>query len=155
MKKIIITSLVTIAAIGLAVFAAPVYAASCGDGTAAGEAMCGVSQVDTSGTSSDTIYDTVKTIINVLLFVVGIIAVIMIIWGGISYVLSAGATDKAKQARDTIVYSVVGLVVSIVAFAIVQFVFSSLSGGGASGYTTAKSCTDAGHTWNAQARKCQ
>ena len=96
MKKIIITSLVTIAAIGLAVFAAPVYAASCGDGTAAGEAMCGVSQVDTSGTSSDTIYDTVKTIINVLLFVVGIIAVIMIIWGGISYVLSAGATDKAK-----------------------------------------------------------
>ncbi len=154
MKKMIITSLVAIATVGLAIVAAPAYAASCGDGTAAGEAMCGVSQIDTSNTSSDTIYDTVKTIINVLLFVVGIIAVIMIIWGGISYVLSAGAADKAKKARDTIVYSVVGLVVSIVAFAIVQFVFSSL-GGGASGYTSAKACTDAGHTWDAKSKTCK
>ena len=124
MKKIIITSLVTIAAIGLAVFAAPVYAASCGDGTAAGQAMCGVSQVDTSGTSSDTIYDTVKTIINVLLFVVGIIAVIMIIIGGIRYATSAGDSNTTKSAMNTILYSVIGLVISIFAYAIVQYVYT-------------------------------
>ena len=46
----------------------------------------------------------------------------MIIYGGISYVISAGAADKVKRARDTIVYSVVGLVVAIIAFAIVQWV---------------------------------
>lgn len=161
MKKMIIASLVAITTIGVALFALPAYAASCGDGTAAGEAMCGVSQIDTSNTNSDTVYDTVKTIINVLLFIVGIIAVIMIIWGGISYVLSAGAADKAKKARDTIVYSVVGLVVAIIAFAIVQFVFSSLGGGNSGGsgspsqYTNATSCTNAGHTWDAQARRCR
>lgn len=133
MKKTIITSLVAIVTLGLVAFAAPVYAASCGDGTAAGEAMCGVSQIDNSGTTPTTLYDTIKTIINVLLFVVGIIAVIMIIWGGISYVLSAGAADKAKKSRDTIVYSVVGLIVAITAYAIVNFVFTNVgknSGGG-------------------------
>lgn len=152
MKKVIIASLIAIVTLGLVIFTAPVYAASCGDGTAAGEAMCGVSQIDNSGTSSTTIYDTVKTIINVLLFVVGIIAVIMIIWGGISYVLSSGAADKAKKARDTIVYSVVGLVVAITAYAIVQFVFSSLGGSSGSGNST--SCPS-GKTWNGTTKKCE
>ncbi len=153
MKKVIVSSLIALAGLGLVLFAAPVYAASCGDGTAAGEAMCGASQVGDSGTNSNTIYGTVKTIIDVMLFIVGIIAVIMIIWGGISYVLSAGATDKTKKARDTILYSVVGLVVAILAFALVQFVFSSL-GGGNSGSGSPTSCPS-GKTWNATTKKCE
>lgn len=153
MKKVIITSLVAIFTLGLVTLATPVYAASCGDGTAAGEAMCGVSQIDSSGTTSTTVYDTVKTIINVLLFVVGIIAVVMIIWGGISYVLSSGAADKAKKARDTIVYSVVGLIVAITAYAIVQFVFSSL--GGNSGNSGSGTTCPSGQTWNGSIKKCE
>lgn len=154
MKKLLITGLIIAAGIGLVFSGSSVYAAACGDGTAAGEAMCGVSQAN-SNTNQTTIYDTVKTIINVLLFVVGIVAVIMIIWGGISYVLSAGAADKAKKARDTILYSVVGLIVAIMAYAIVQFVFSNFSGNNNSGGgSSTPKCTPP-KKWNGTLKKCE
>lgn len=63
-----------------------------------------------------------KTIINIMLTILGIIAVIMIIFGGIRYTTSAGDASRVKAAKDTIMYSVVGLVVAILAFAIVNFV---------------------------------
>lgn len=63
-----------------------------------------------------------KTIINILLTILGIIAVIMIIFGGIRYTTSGGDSSRVKAAKDTIMYSVVGLVVAILAFAIVNFV---------------------------------
>ena len=68
----------------------------------------------------------VKSIINVLLFIVGAVAVIVIIVGGISYVVSAGDPAKVKKAKDTILYAVVGLVVALLAFAIIRFVTDSL-----------------------------
>jgi multisubunit Na+/H+ antiporter MnhB subunit len=64
----------------------------------------------------------VATITGVLLFVVGAISVIMIIVGGIKYVTSAGDASKITSAKNTIMYSVVGLILSILAYAIVNFV---------------------------------
>ncbi len=64
----------------------------------------------------------VKTVINILLYVLGIIAVIMIIIGGIRYTTSNGDSGSLKTAKDTILYSVVGLVVAIMSYAIVNFV---------------------------------
>ena len=71
---------------------------------------------------------TVTTIINVVLGVVGIAAVIMIVIGGISFVTSQGDTSKVAKARNTILYGIVGLVVAILAFAIVNFVLSGVFG---------------------------
>ena len=65
----------------------------------------------------------IKSIVNVLLFIVGAISVVMIIIGGLLYVLSAGDNGRVTTAKNTIMYAVVGLVVSFIAFAIVQFVF--------------------------------
>ncbi len=64
----------------------------------------------------------IKTLINVLLFIVGVLAVIMIIWAGISYVTSAGDTAKLTRAKNTLIYSIVGLVLAFIAFAIVNWV---------------------------------
>jgi hypothetical protein len=64
----------------------------------------------------------VKVIVNMLLYVLGIIAVIMIIIGGIRYTTSGGDAPGLKSARDTIIYAVVGLVIAIMSFAIVNFV---------------------------------
>lgn len=69
----------------------------------------------------------VKNVINLLLFVLGIIAVIMIVVGGIRYTTSDGDPGKTKSARDTILYSVVGLVVAMLAYAIVNFVVAQFS----------------------------
>jgi|AntRauTorckE6833_2_1112554.scaffolds.fasta_scaffold33543_3 cytochrome bd-type quinol oxidase subunit 2 len=63
-----------------------------------------------------------SNLIEVLLFVLGIISVIMIIVSGIMYVTSAGSPDKVKKAKDTLTYSVIGLAVALLAYAIVAFV---------------------------------
>jgi hypothetical protein len=68
----------------------------------------------------------VQNIINVLLFVAGAVAVIMIILGAIRYITSNGDQANVKAAKETIMYSVIGLVVAILAFAIVNFVVSKL-----------------------------
>lgn len=67
-----------------------------------------------------------KRIIDILLFLVGAVAVIMIIIGGLRYVLSGGDQAAVKNAKNTILYAVVGLIIAILAFAIVQFVVRGL-----------------------------
>lgn len=64
----------------------------------------------------------IKTLVNVLLFLAGAIAVIMIIWGGITYITSTGDSGRVQKAKNTIMYSVIGLVLALVAFAIVNFI---------------------------------
>lgn len=68
----------------------------------------------------------VKNTIDILLWAIGIISVIMIILGGIRYATSSGDSNSAKSAMNTILYSVIGLVISIFAYAIVQYVYGSL-----------------------------
>ena len=77
------------------------------------------------GGSADELPDRIKTIVNILLFVLGAIAVIMIIIGGIRYATSAGDAGSIKGAKDTILYAVIGLVVAILAYAIVNFVLGA------------------------------
>jgi type IV secretion system pilin len=67
----------------------------------------------------------IKIVINLILSVLGIISVIMIILGGIRYTTSGGDSAGIKTARDTIIYAIVGLVIAILAFAIVNFVLDS------------------------------
>jgi type IV secretory pathway VirB2 component (pilin) len=71
--------------------------------------------------SSESVQQPVQNIISTLLVAVGIIAVIMIIVGGLRYILSNGDASKIKSAKDTVLYSVVGLVVAMLAYAIVNF----------------------------------
>ena len=59
---------------------------------------------------------------NALVFLVGAVSVIMIIIGGLRYVLANGDAKQAAAAKDTILYSVIGVVVAIASFAIVTFV---------------------------------
>jgi hypothetical protein len=66
----------------------------------------------------------IKIVINILLFLVGTVSVIMIIVGGIRYTTSNGNASQVKEAKDTIIYAVVGLIVSLMAYAIVNFVVS-------------------------------
>ena len=66
-------------------------------------------------------------IINTLIFAIGIVAVVMIIMGGISYATSQGDPAKVKKGKDTILYGIIGLVVSLLAFAIVNFVLQALN----------------------------
>jgi len=66
-----------------------------------------------------------QTITNVLLFIIGAISVIMLIIGGIRYVVSGGDSSAVTSAKNTILYAVVGIVVAILAYALVNFVVTS------------------------------
>lgn len=73
---------------------------------------------------TDNATDMTKVIINTMLYILGILAVIMIIFGGIRYVTSTGDASRVKAAKDTIMYSVIGLIVAILAYSIVNFVLT-------------------------------
>lgn len=67
-----------------------------------------------------------KTITNTVLYIVGVIAVIMLIIGGIKYVISGGDAKKVTDAKNTVLYAIIGLIIAFLAFAIVNFVITSL-----------------------------
>lgn len=76
--------------------------------------------------ASDSINSVIKTVVNILSWVVGIAAVIMVIIGGLLYVISSGDATKAAKARNTIIYALVGLVVVALAQVIVRFVIGKV-----------------------------
>jgi hypothetical protein len=64
----------------------------------------------------------IQTVLNVLIFVIGIIAVIMIIIGAFRYSLSAGEAKAITDAKNTILYAVVGLAVAFSSYAIIAWI---------------------------------
>ena len=72
-----------------------------------------------------------KQITNTILYIVGILAVIMLIIGGIRYVVSGGDSKKVTDAKNTILYAIIGLIICFLAFAIVNFVIAALPNSGA------------------------
>lgn len=67
-------------------------------------------------------------IINAIIGILGLIAVMVIIIGGIGYMTSSGDAGKVKKAKDTILYGIIGLVICVLAFAIVNFVITNILG---------------------------
>lgn len=64
---------------------------------------------------------------NIVLYIVGIISVLMLVWGGLRYILSGGDSKKITDAKNTILYAIVGLIISVLAYAIVRFVLNGIS----------------------------
>ena len=67
-----------------------------------------------------------KQVTNTILYIVGVIAVVMLIIGGVKYLISGGDAKKVTDAKNTILYDIIGLVIAFLAFAIVNFVISAL-----------------------------
>ncbi len=105
---------------------APTFAINCGDGWTSDPT--GTTCIKKDPPSGD-LWGVINTVINVILAIVGVIAVFMIILGGIQYSTSAGDPGKVKKAKDTILYGVIGLVIALLAFAIVNFVLTNVFSG--------------------------
>ena len=70
----------------------------------------------------------IQRVVNILLFIIGAVAVIMLIIGGIRYTLSGGDQSAVTAAKNTILYAIVGIIVAIFAYAIVNFVLDEFLG---------------------------
>ena len=67
-------------------------------------------------------------VVNILLFIIGAVAVIMLIFGGVRYTLSAGREKEVEAAKNTILYAIIGIVVAFLAYAVVNWVIGAISG---------------------------
>lgn len=83
-------------------------------------AQCNTQEAETQ------VNDIVKTIINIFSWVIGVVAVIMIIYAGFRYITSGGDQGGVKSAKDTILYAIIGLVVVVLAQTIVRFVLGTV-----------------------------
>ena len=97
----------------------------------------------------------VLNIIDWFLGIVGIIALIVIIIGGVQYMTSTGDPGKVKKAKDTILYGIIGLIIVALAAVIVNFTINIATKQPASSYTTQSDCTDNNYTWDAKTKTCQ
>ena len=92
----------------------------------------GVNQVSSTGASM-TVGDIIKIVVGILLFVLGAVCVVMIVIGGIKYATSQGDQTAVQNAKNTILYSIVGIVVALLAYAAVNFVLTSFASNNSAG----------------------
>ena len=72
--------------------------------------------------------------VNMMLFAVGILSVIMLIYGGLRYILSNGDSKKVDAAKNTILYAIIGLIIAMLSYAIINFIISLFLGGAGTGF---------------------
>ncbi len=76
--------------------------------------------------TGDDIASIIGSVISLLLFLAGAIAALVIVVGGIRYITSDGDAGAASKAKNTIIYALVGLVIAIMSYSIVNFVISRI-----------------------------
>lgn len=130
MKRTIMAILATLTlAAGPALTLSGAAYAACGtanDTNAKGQVLNGIGQ--TSQDCTDTgVTSALGTVVNILSLVVGAVAIIAIINGGFKYITSGGESNKVGNAKSTIIYALVGIILVVLAQFIVRFVITTSS----------------------------
>ena len=130
MKKLLnkISLIISSLALVLAV-AAPVPAlAATKDDVCEGLELTGTQGCDPAATAQaqSNVEKIIETVINILSLVVGVLAVIFIIIGGLKYITSSGDTNNVNSAKNTIMYALIGLVIVALAQIVVRFVLGQV-----------------------------
>ena len=81
----------------------------------------------TNPLSSDSIPVLIGSIIKVLLGVSGALALLMFVWGGVTWLISAGDPTKIKKGRDTLIWATLGLVIIFSSYILVTTVIRALA----------------------------
>lgn len=99
------------------------YAVECPEGTLhAGDEVNSLAECNLDDEGQPDLLETMTTILNVVVGIIGFLAVAVVIIGAVFFVTSQGDAGKVARARNTILYGIVGLVIALLAFAIVNFV---------------------------------
>lgn len=122
MKKLLNAITIFIAGLGLIGTLSLAPAAGAIDITEKGDKDTSVLK---DGGGGESFFDILKRIISLLMFVLGVVAVLAIIYGGFKFATANGDAGAVKEARNTVFYAAVGLVVAIMSYAIVNFVLGA------------------------------
>lgn len=119
--------------VGLSLIIVPALAVSHASANTSQDSVCeGIGLASTSSgcaedPNSPTVNSTIKTVVTLLSFVVGILSVIMIMVGGLKYITSGGDSAKITSAKSTILYAIVGIIITVLAQVIVRFALNKAS----------------------------
>jgi hypothetical protein len=98
------------------------------------DSLCSGADLDLSGNgecqtgaTQEDFQDTLNSIVNIISIIVGVVAVLMIIFGGFRYITSGGDAAKVTSAKNTILYGLIGLVIVALAQFIVKFVLNQVT----------------------------
>ncbi len=86
----------------------------------------GINYATATGLGTKDIRETIASIINVAMGLLGIVAVVIILLGGFKWMTAAGNDEKVKEAKKLLVAGIIGLVIILTAYAIANFVVSSI-----------------------------
>jgi hypothetical protein len=92
-----------------------------------GQQVNGQCEIKTEGLGGKVVILILMGIFDILLYVAGVIAVLMVIWGGYKLLTSDGEPQKIAAARTTIFNALVGLVIAVIASQIVGFIAGGLT----------------------------
>jgi hypothetical protein len=109
--------------LSISTLALPVSALDCSDSGVPDEVK---EAAGCNGGNTNAVPDVLTAILNSIILVSSLVAVIFIIMGGVKFMTSSGDPGKVKQAKDTILYAVIGLIVCALAFVIVNFVIKRI-----------------------------
>ena len=115
MKKI---AILTLLGIMFALTAMPVLALTAD--------QTGLSYGTYTGLGTKDIREGIMSIVNVLLGFLGILAIVIILWGGFRWLTSGGNEEKVGEAKKIIIAGIIGLVIILVSYALATFVVSQL-----------------------------
>ena len=123
----IVYSLLFITCLVLASLVKPVSAFTCPDKTVReGESVSALLECNVEKTEGEkSLMSNVSMLINVFASVMGFLAVGMIIYGGFMLLTAQGDPARIKRGKDVVLYSVIGLILVVLAYAIVNFVMNS------------------------------
>lgn len=123
----IVYSLLFITCLVLASLVKPVSAFTCPDKTVRqGESVSALSECNVEKTEGEkSLMSNVSMLINVFASVMGFLAVGMIIYGGFMLLTAQGDPAKIKRGKDVVTYSIIGVILVVLAYAIVNFVMNS------------------------------
>ena len=80
-------------------------------------------------TPADTDINTlIGKVIKAVLGVVGSLAVVMFIYGGLVWMTAAGSNEKVQKGKDILIWATVGLVIIFTSYALVRFVLVDVFG---------------------------
>jgi hypothetical protein len=100
-------------------------AAACGSSSASKDrALEGIGATGSNCNDSG-VTNVISAVVQILSLVVGIAAIIMVIVAGFKYITSGGESGKVANAKNTLIYALVGLVIAALAQFLVHFVFTA------------------------------
>lgn len=106
----------------------PAQVASGASKASGGTVQCDPSGGLNSDGAGDTLGELANTIVNIFSIIVGAAAIIMIIYAGFRYITSGGSSERIGNAKTTLIYAIIGLVVVALAQILVRFVLSTTIG---------------------------